>query len=93
MSGGARAGDGSTSTHGWALDSRVHGVASGFTTIGTMTNPLLPARLGEFMRAHTLGRSEVLLVPQAFATIVVEHVFGPASVTSLRPSRLASPGP
>jgi uncharacterized protein (TIRG00374 family) len=47
----------------------------GFTMIGFMANQVLPARLGEFVRAYALGRSEALSVPQVFATIVVERVF------------------
>lgn len=47
----------------------------GVTMIGFMANNVLPARLGEFVRAYALGRSESLPVPLSFATIVVERVF------------------
>jgi hypothetical protein len=47
----------------------------GITMIGFMANQLLPARLGEFVRAYVLARSEALSASQAFATIVVERMF------------------
>ena len=45
------------------------------TMIGFMANNVLPARLGEFVRAYTLGRSEALPMSLPFATIVIERVF------------------
>jgi uncharacterized protein (TIRG00374 family) len=42
--------------------------------IGAMVNNLIPARAGEFWRAHTLGRREGLSRSTAFGTIVVERV-------------------
>ncbi len=42
--------------------------------IGTMINSLVPARAGEFWRAHTLGRREGLSRSTTFGTIVVERV-------------------
>jgi glycosyltransferase 2 family protein len=45
------------------------------TMIGFMANNLLPARLGEFVRAYALGRSEALPPSLPFATIVIERVF------------------
>jgi glycosyltransferase 2 family protein len=47
----------------------------GITMIGFMANNLLPARLGEFVRAYALGRSESLSPSLPFATIVIERVF------------------
>jgi uncharacterized protein (TIRG00374 family) len=47
----------------------------GITLIGFMANNLLPARIGEFVRAYALGRSESIPAPLAFATIVLERVF------------------
>ena len=47
----------------------------GVTLIGFMANNVLPARIGEFVRAYALGRSESLAAPLAFATIVIERVF------------------
>lgn len=45
------------------------------TLIGFMANNVLPARLGEFVRAYALGRTEALSSSLSFATIVVERVF------------------
>ncbi len=43
--------------------------------IGFAANNLLPARIGELVRAYTLGRKENLSKSLALATIVVERVF------------------
>lgn len=45
------------------------------TMVGFMANNLLPARLGELVRAYALGRTEGLPVSLPFATIVLERVF------------------
>lgn len=45
------------------------------TAIGLMANNLLPARLGEFVRAVMIGRKENISKSSSFATIVVERVF------------------
>jgi uncharacterized protein (TIRG00374 family) len=45
------------------------------TLVGFMANNVLPARMGELVRAYALGRVEALAAPLAFATIVVERVF------------------
>jgi glycosyltransferase 2 family protein len=45
------------------------------TMIGFMANNLLPARIGEFVRALVLGRKTGVRVSAAFATIVLERVF------------------
>jgi uncharacterized protein (TIRG00374 family) len=65
------------------------------TMIGFMANNLLPARLGEFVRAYALGRSEALPPSLPFATIVVERIFDGftlllflvGGLSFLRPSR------
>jgi len=44
------------------------------TAIASMVNHLLPARLGEFVRAYVIGRSEQVSKSAAFATIVYERV-------------------
>lgn len=44
------------------------------TMIGFMANNLLPLRLGEFVRAWALGRSEKLSKSTVLATVVVERV-------------------
>ena len=50
------------------------------TMIGFMANNLLPARLGEIVRAYVIGRREDVPKSSAFATIVVERVFDSLSV-------------
>jgi uncharacterized membrane protein YbhN (UPF0104 family) len=47
----------------------------GVTLIGFMANNVLPARMGEFVRAYALGKSESLSKSLSFATIVLERVF------------------
>jgi hypothetical protein len=47
----------------------------GVVMIGFMANNVLPARLGEFVRAYALGKTESLSKSLSFATIVVERVF------------------
>jgi uncharacterized protein (TIRG00374 family) len=44
------------------------------TAIGFMANNLLPARLGEIVRAYVLGRHEKISISAAFATIVYERI-------------------
>jgi hypothetical protein len=44
------------------------------TMIGFAANNLLPARLGEFIRAWAIGRSERISRSAAFATVVVERI-------------------
>ena len=45
------------------------------TIIGYMANNLLPARLGEFIRAYTLARREHLETPAVFASLVIDRLF------------------
>ena len=47
----------------------------GVTMIGFMANNILPARMGELVRAYALGKSESLSKSLSFATIVLERVF------------------
>ena len=53
------------------------------TSIGLMANNLLPARLGEIVRAHVLGRLESVSRTASFATIVYERVVDVFSVLFL----------
>jgi len=54
------------------------------TMIGFMANNILPARLGEFVRAYMISRSERISGSSAMATIVVERLFdGMALLTVL----------
>jgi hypothetical protein len=65
------------------------------TMIGFMANNVLPARLGEFVRAYALGRAEALPPSLPFATIVIERIFDGftlllflvGGLSFLRPSR------
>ena len=43
--------------------------------IGFMANNVLPARLGEFVRAYSLGTKENISKSATFATIVIERIF------------------
>jgi glycosyltransferase 2 family protein len=45
------------------------------TVIGYMANNLLPARLGEFVRAYVLAEKERLGTTQVFATLVLDRLF------------------
>jgi glycosyltransferase 2 family protein len=45
------------------------------TAIGFMANNILPARIGEFVRAYVLGSKEKISKTTSFATIVVERLF------------------
>lgn len=44
------------------------------TIIGYMANNLLPARLGEFVRAYALARSEQLTTSGVFASLVIDRL-------------------
>ena len=45
------------------------------TIIGYMANNLLPARLGEFIRAYVLARKEGLQTATVFASLVIDRLF------------------
>jgi len=45
------------------------------TIIGYMANNLLPARLGEFVRAYVLAQREGLETPAVFASLVIDRLF------------------
>ncbi len=45
------------------------------TIIGYMANNLLPARLGEFVRAYVLAQREGLQTPTVFASLVIDRLF------------------
>ncbi|UCG51801.1 MAG: flippase-like domain-containing protein [Candidatus Latescibacterota bacterium] len=64
------------------------------TMIGLMGNNLLPARLGEIVRAYALGRREQISRTAAFATIVYERIVDVFSLLVLLWIVLAKiPGP
>lgn len=50
------------------------------TVVGYMANSLLPARMGEFVRAHVIGSREGISRASSFATIVVERLFDGLSI-------------
>ncbi|MDI6785197.1 MAG: lysylphosphatidylglycerol synthase transmembrane domain-containing protein [bacterium] len=43
--------------------------------IGFMANDILPARIGEFVRAYIIGKKENISKSTSFATIVIERLF------------------
>jgi hypothetical protein len=43
--------------------------------IGSMVNAVFPARLGELVRAHAIGKKEEISRSAAFATIILDRVF------------------
>lgn len=45
------------------------------TIIGYMANNILPARLGEFVRAYVLGQKEEVETSAVFATLVLDRLF------------------
>lgn len=45
------------------------------TIIGYMANNVLPARLGEFVRAYVLAQREGLQTPAVFASLVIDRLF------------------
>jgi glycosyltransferase 2 family protein len=52
-------------------------------TIGFMGNNLLPARVGEFLRAYSLSRMESVSLVASFASLVIERLFDAVLVISL----------
>lgn len=50
------------------------------TIIGYMANNLLPARLGEFVRAYVLAQREGLQTPAVFASLVIDRLFDGGTV-------------
>jgi len=61
-------------------------------TIGFMGNNLLPARIGEFMRAYALSRQEPVPVVASFASLVIERLFDGVLVVALLFVAMALPG-
>jgi glycosyltransferase 2 family protein len=62
------------------------------TTIGFMGNNLLPARMGEFMRAYALSRMEPVPLVSSFASLVIERVFDGILVIALLFAAMSLPG-
>ncbi|MFN2432644.1 MAG: lysylphosphatidylglycerol synthase transmembrane domain-containing protein [Gemmatimonadota bacterium] len=61
-----------------------HGIPNGelvrATGIGLMANNVLPARMGEFVRAYVLGRRTRIPVTTAFGSLFVERLFDGAAL-------------
>ena len=53
------------------------------TAIGFMANNILPARVGELVRAYVLGSKERISKTTSFATIVVERLFDGFTILSI----------
>lgn len=53
------------------------------TIIGYMANNILPARLGEFIRAYTLAEKEKLAIPSVFASLVIDRLFDGFTVLAM----------
>jgi len=53
------------------------------TSIGFMANGVLPARLGELIRAYVIGQKENISKSSAFATVVVARIFDGMTVLLL----------
>jgi len=51
--------------------------------IGFMANNVLPVRMGEFVRAYIIGRSERIRKSASFGTVVVERLFDGFTVLGL----------
>ena len=53
------------------------------TSIGYMANNILPARIGEVVKAYAIGRSEDVSMSASFATIVIERLIDLMAVLML----------
>ncbi|HSJ15582.1 MAG TPA: lysylphosphatidylglycerol synthase transmembrane domain-containing protein [Longimicrobiales bacterium] len=62
------------------------------TTIGFMGNNLLPARIGEFMRAYALARVERLPIVSSFTSLVLERLLDGIFVVSFLFIAMLLPG-
>ena len=60
-------------------------------TIGFMGNNVLPARVGEFMRAYALSRTEPVPIVASFASLLIERIFDGILVIALLFIAMAMP--
>lgn len=60
-----------------------HGVVAGALLIGYLANNVLPARLGELVRAHVLGDRTGIARSTVLGTVVVERVVDTAVVVAI----------
>lgn len=62
------------------------------TCVGFMANNLLPARMGEFVRAYALSRLEPIRVSASFGSLVVERMFDGMVIVAMLLGSMAWPG-
>lgn len=62
------------------------------TAIGMMANNILPARIGELVRAYALSRQTTVPFSAAFASLVVDRVFDAVVVLLLLVASMLDPG-
>lgn len=62
------------------------------TSIGFMGNNLLPARMGEFIRAYVYARMERIAVTASFGSMVVERMFDAVVLFLFLFAAMAAPG-
>jgi uncharacterized protein (TIRG00374 family) len=62
------------------------------TTIGFMTNNILPVRIGEFARAFALSRMQPIPVAASFGTVAVERLFDGLTIIVFLLIAMALPG-
>jgi uncharacterized protein (TIRG00374 family) len=62
------------------------------TTIGFMTNNILPVRIGEFARAFALSRMQPIPVAASFGTVAVERLFDGLTIVAFLLISIALPG-
>jgi len=55
----------------------------GYTSIGYLANNVLPARLGELVRSHTLGEKEGVARTTVLGTVVVERIVDTVMVVAI----------
>lgn len=61
------------------------------TTVGFMTNNLLPARVGEFARAYAMSRLEPVTISASLGSLVVERLFDGLTLVALLAFTMAMP--
>lgn len=61
------------------------------TAIGMMANTLLPARIGELVRAYALSRQTAVPFSASFASLIVDRVFDAVVVLTLLVAALLDP--
>lgn len=62
------------------------------TTIGFMTNNILPVRIGEFARAFALSRMQPIPVAASFGSVAVERLFDGLTIAAFLVIALVLPG-